>query len=428
MKLPTLEHPEQDNSMLIKKGVTLCAILDTVRKRKDGTYSVKIRLIHKRIARLYSTKVNLSKEEFKAIATTNPRKQLRQTKVAIYGIIKEVHDIIKEMDHFSFKKFGVQFFDKKSSIKGAIVYNLYENAIQHYKEIGRIGNSNTYYYSRKSLLNYSNPDLTLHDITPEWLKGYENQLINVEGKSPTTVGMYLRPLRAIFNQAIADKIIPREIYPFRNNENPGNYQIPTSKKKNRALNNKQLKKLFEGNPKTPEQQKAKDFWFFSYACNGMNIADIVNLKNKNIDKDKIVFERWKTMYTKKKEIVIEAFLNDFTLKVLEKYRNKTGGPNDYVFPIIEVGDTEEEKYRKRKNFLDFVNQHFKKYAKSLGFHENLSSYWARHSFSTKLIREGANLEMAGQCFGHASPKTTADYFAGFENEDIKRKVSNIMKF
>jgi integrase/recombinase XerD len=34
------------------------------------------------------------------------------------------------------------------------------------------------------------------------------------GKSLTTVGIYLRPLRAMFNEAIAANLITQEYYPF----------------------------------------------------------------------------------------------------------------------------------------------------------------------------------------------------------------------
>jgi hypothetical protein len=48
----------------------------------------------------------------------------------------------------------------------------------------------------------------------------------------------------------------------------------------RALT-KEDSKLFNAHTET-EQEKAKTFLVFSYACNGMNIKDIALLKFKNI--------------------------------------------------------------------------------------------------------------------------------------------------
>src|SRR5690606_17208599 len=101
--------------------------------------------------------------------------------------------------------------------------------------------------------------LEFKDITSQWLTEYEDNLIK-NGKSKTTVGMYLRPLRAIFNTAISNNTIKADLYPFGKRK----YTIPTPKGVKKALPKEDLKTLFNGTPKTPEQQKAKDFWFFSY--------------------------------------------------------------------------------------------------------------------------------------------------------------------
>jgi hypothetical protein len=59
-------------------------------------------------------------------------------------------------------------------------------------------------------------------------KNEENQQL-----SRSTIGIYLRPLRSIFNEAIADGIIKKEkCYPFGKRK----YQIPTSKKQRKHLN------------------------------------------------------------------------------------------------------------------------------------------------------------------------------------------------
>jgi integrase/recombinase XerD len=53
-----------------------------------------------------------------------------------------------------------------------------------------------------------------------------------DGKSITTVGIYNRTLRAIFNDAIAEEVISREnYYPFGNRK----YKIPASRNVKKAL-------------------------------------------------------------------------------------------------------------------------------------------------------------------------------------------------
>ena len=65
----------------------------------------------------------------------------------------------------------------------------------------------------RSLENFKK-NLKFTDITPSFLKKYERWMLD-NGKSITTVGMYLRALRAIFNQQNIDS----KLYPFsKNNE------------------------------------------------------------------------------------------------------------------------------------------------------------------------------------------------------------------
>jgi site-specific recombinase XerD len=66
--------------------------------------------------------------------------------------------------------------------------------------------------------------------------------------------------------------------------------------------------------------------------------------------------------------------------------------NDYVFPIISDKYNEVEKRNKIKNFTKFINQNLKKLAKKIGITDEISTYWARHSFATNSIRNGATME------------------------------------
>jgi integrase/recombinase XerD len=49
--------------------------------------------------------------------------------------------------------------------------------------------------------------------------------------SKTTIGLYVRSLRCIFNEAIEDGIIKRDRYPFGRRR----YQVPTSRNIKKAL-------------------------------------------------------------------------------------------------------------------------------------------------------------------------------------------------
>lgn len=91
-------------------------------------------------------------------------------------------------------------------------------------------------------------------------------------------------------------------------------------------------------------------------------------------------------------------------------------------------DSEILKFKKIKNFTRFVNQNLKILAKNNGITDEISSYWARHSFATNLIRSGKSMEIIGEAFGHSDKKTTQNYFAGFDNETKKEISNDLMNF
>ena len=236
--------------------------------------------------------------------------------------------------------------------------------------------------------------------------------------------MYIRALRAIFNKAIASNDIKKEFYPFGS----AKYQPPAVRKVKKALSSQELRKLFECTPSSPEQEKARDFWFFSYMSNGTNIKDIAQLKYKDLDKDTIRFFRAKTINTNKgnlKEITV--FLNDFSQSVIVRYGNKETGSENYVFNILNDSMNAEQQKTAIQNFTRFINQHIKKLCTSIEL-PDISTYWARHSFATMSIRNGASMELIQESLGHGNLKTTMNYFAGFEKKDKEALAKKLLEF
>jgi site-specific recombinase XerD len=90
--------------------------------------------------------------------------------------------------------------------------------------------------------------------------------------------------------------------------------------------------------------------------------------------------------------------------------------------------TEVEKFKKSNNFTRLLNQHLKKLAKANGLPEEISVYWARHSFATNAIRSGASLEQISQALNHHDLATTKGYFAGFEDDAMRKLTENLMNF
>jgi site-specific recombinase XerD len=197
----------------------------------------------------------------------------------------------------------------------------------------------------------------------------------------------------------------------------------------KALTQDQLRKLFHIEPTQKEHELAKDFWFFSYACNGMNMKDIANLQYSNINDDTIFFYKAKTKLTSKtnqKPILI--FRNEIIDGIIEKYGTKPVRPSNYIFDIIRPGLSAENERSKIKNFTRLINQHLQHLCKLHDLPDDITTYWARHSFATNAIRKGVSMEFIQESLGHNNIKTTQNYFAGFEDSKRKEFASSLMDF
>jgi site-specific recombinase XerD len=396
--------------------------LDVRRAKQNGKYPVKLRVFTPmpRTQKLYATPYEFTKDEFHSIwETTKPRKEHKEDRLKLQAIEARANEIANQLSIFSFDAFERLLFSGTSKTQRDIQF-YYQQAIALYNRNQQIGTAESYSQSLKTLIEFSGKtSLAFHAITPQWLKDYERFMTDEKKRSKTTIGIYLRPLRAIFNTAISDKVITADQYPFGRKK----YSIPAPQGVKKALTKEQLKLLFETEPISPDQQKAKAFWFFSYSCNGMNFKDIACLQYKNINGDTLSFVRAKTANTNKKQAPATVYLSSYAQSIIEQYGNQQTNPESLLFPIIEAGDSKETQHRKIGNFVRFVNQHFSKFAKSIGIKEQVSTYWARHSFATNAIRSGASMEFVSEALRHSNLKTTQAYFAGFEDEK-KREISN----
>lgn len=406
--------------------------LDTRRAKKNGKFPVKLRVFTPtpRIQKLYPTKFEFTEKEFESIyLTTKPRTEHKETKRELQAIENKAIDTAKEINPFTFEQFEKKLFRKVG--EGENVYYQYQITIDTFKKQGQIGTASTYELSLKSLKEYwlhlkgkEPKHLLFSDITVKWLNGYEKFMTD-KGRSLTTVSMYLRALRALFNKAIAEKEIDGEIYPFGKRK----YQVPAKRSVKKALSKEQLKTLFEAETNSVAHQKAKDFWFFSYSCNGMNIKDIALMKYKDLQDDKLIYYRAKTINTGKADLKpITVYLTEYSKSIIEKYGNKNKNANNLVFSIITENQTMEDKQRVIKNFTRFINQHIKEIALSNGITSEISTYWARHSFATNAIRNGASMEFVSEALNHSNLKVTQGYFSGFEDKDKKEFMTSLMDF
>lgn len=381
--------------------VTGVIFFDDRRAKKDGLFPVKFRITFRRDRKYINTGFALSSIDWQRIFTAIKDKSLIDTRKKIQSQYKVIGDHISEM--VDKDKFSFDLLDKRlgRGDKNNVI-SAFEAQISTLRLNGQIGTAITYKCAMNSLIKYNNDNnvLPFSRINKTWLQGYEKTMID-SGNRYTTVSMYLRSLRAIFN-------ISETNSPF------DKYKIPKGEGRKMALSKKQINGVLMNhsviNGSTTE--KMRDLWYFSYMTNGINVKDLISLKWSNIVNNEIHFIRAKTARTREDKKSIKAPI----LPQMQTIINKWGcRDNTYIFGYMQDGLNGDEIRTVCQNVTRLMNKHLKTIAEEAGL-PHISTYSARHSYASNLLRGGASTEFISEQLGHGSITTTQAYLEGFEPE------------
>lgn len=411
----------------MKKKPTISIILDLRKKFEDEKFRLALRVTFNQSPRSYSLKEYITKEDFGKLFQANIRNEkLKDLRFYCNDVLAKAQEIIDKLEVFSFESFKNELFPKNGKSyeelkrdENESISILFKEYITELKDEGRVSTYQSFETTLNSLQNFKK-DLRWKDITVEFLKSFEKYMIS-NGRTSTTVGIYLRTLRVIYNLAITQKIVSVDTYPFSKR----NYKIPKGRNIKKALTLEQIGKIF--NYKTIEfssEDLAKDLWIFSYVSSGINIKDICGLRYTDINNDMLSFIRAKTALTNKENLgKIEIYLNDRAKQIISKWGNidKSG----YIFDFFQEGFSPERKRLTVQNLVKLINKYMARISKESGIEIPVTTYSSRHSYSSVMKNSGASIEFISESLGHASVKTTSAYLSSF-TDDTKKKYSDLL--
>ncbi|MFA6400463.1 MAG: site-specific integrase [Salinivirgaceae bacterium] len=407
-------------------GVTTAIIQDKRIKRNDGTYAIKLRVIYQRITKYYPLGIHLSEDDWKEVNEKKPKSKYKKNKLLFNKTELNAIEVIRTLSPFSFEAFE-KTYNKRSDLSKD-VFSLIDDYIKILKKNKQFGTAESYGSSKSSFILFlkekKRKKLNFGDITPEWLQDYEDWMLSEE-ESITTVGVYLRNLRAIINKAINDGLFNREFYPF----GKWKYQIPSGRNIKKALTMKEIQLIFEYVPRSEEENKARDIWLLSYLFNGANFKDIAMFQYRNIRGNSLIFIRNKTKKTTKKDIqpVIISLIPE-TVEMINKWGVKPIDADQYIFGFIDGTETEELQRVKIKQAAKTNNKYIKRIGERLGLPLKLTLGVSRHTWATIMKNLGASDEIVGDGLGHQLLSTTKNYLGSFEDEVREQFQSKLLKF
>lgn len=402
-----------------KDAVSILTILDSRRPKADGKYPVKVQIIYQRTQRYYPTGKTLTPEEWEKLPTTKTRSlvAIRESIENSFNIVRgQVESMVFGGD-FSFDVLNQRL--KKGS--SSTVNTAFRVKIEALKADDMVGNSMIYDTVIKGLERFAGGNIAYHTITTDWLNRYEKFLLT-EKKSYSTIGIHMRTLRAILNDAKRIGIIKESAYPFGRDK----YEVKASEGRKMALSLEQIGQIVRYDDGSAATAKYRDYWLFLYLCNGINMADFVKLKYANIEDGEIYFVRQKTERTNRMRREIRAIVTPEMQAIIDRWGNPPV-PDSYIFPVLK-GDEDAMTVKKKTQYTTrAINKRMAEIGKQLGV-SHISTYTARHSYATVLKRSGANIAYISESLGHSSLQTTETYLASFEKEERQKNAALLTNF
>lgn len=357
--------------------------------------------------------------------------------------------IAKIEPYFSFELFAQvisgHYQPEQNSVYSTDVLKALRDRAQRFKDQGDVGSAGVSNTAARSFERFAifqkittekAPAVPMQIVTKKVLRDYEAWMLKY-GKaskkkesvdtpaSISTIGMVLRNVRTVFNEAIEARVLDKDFYPF----GKGGYTIPAATNKKKALDENTIREIFDFQCTSESMQRARDLWVFSYLCNGMNFTDICNLKVQDISlKEQILeFVREKTKDSNRQDIKkIRINLFPEAVAIIQKWGNLDQPPRSYLFPFLNETMDAERRMLKTKQVIKNTNDQLAKIALALKMDVKLRTYEARHSFATALLRSEAPLAFISQSLSHSSIATTQKYLGSFEDEQAKKYLSALI--
>jgi len=390
---------------------TVNMFLDKRVSKKSGKFPLKLNIYCKPHNKLYKTDIDLTSDEWLKLNSERLRDEnLKSVRIKISALKAKATKILENMGPFSFKKFEEAFYENAIDLNSLKLSDLFDRYIDIQNKKGNVGTAISYRTSKNSILEFDK-NISLYDLTPVFLQEYEDYMVKNK-RSLSTIGIYLRQLRAIYNDAISRSLINKVDYPFGKNK----YVIPVSSNTKKALTDNEIRTLLNYLPTKIEEVKALDFWVLSYLCNGMNFCDILQLRPENIEGRYLTFIRSKTKNTKKGTLQqIRVHITTRAVQILNKWKSSIPEPH-YYFPFLKEEHTPIQKKYIIQGFIKTTNKHMETIRLRLNIKTKCNTYSCRHSFATRLKREEMSTEYISESLGHSNILTTSAYLAQFDDK------------
>lgn len=387
-------------------------VLDTRRKKADGTFSVIYRITDVKKVYTISSGISIQESEWdeakREVVKNHPNALTINTTLSKkYYLIQNGILKLEDSGRFSYEELKTQISGKPKIFTNTTFKVFSEIIIADMVSAKRIGNAIVYQTAVNQFLDYcKKPKIKFAEISYTMLDGFIQSLV-LRGLRQNSIGNYLRSLRAIFNKAIKAKVVDREYYPFYD------ISIKTEKTKKRAIAKQDIINLENLHLKENSKEwHARNYFLLSYYLRGVSFTDLAYLKSINIVNGRITYRRRKThkLYNvklfKKAELLLDMYCSS---------------KNNYLLPILCSSDKEDTLESKKliSQWIKTTNKYLNRIVLPTLGAGKLTTYVSRHTWATVAKKLGYSNELIAEALGHQyGNRITNIYLDDFDVEVI----------
>ena len=272
------------------------------------------------------------------------------------------------------------------------------------------------------------------DLDTDFLKKWKEHLIDTRGLNNATLKNYFKKLRQVWNRARMENVhnLPDPFISIKLKEN--------NEVQHKGLTQYEFSELERIRIVNSEEMSpgyiALDTFLIQFYTLGMRVGDVLVLKWKNIEGNKIVYRMRKTnkdIHVPIGEQLLKILWRYFPIKErwlapleMEVAKNLEKIGDDYILPYMkkDVKVNTIKYYNQISSKTAIVNRDLKQIGNRLNI-QKLTSHMARHTFSSVMIRNGANAKQIQQSLGHANLNLTQLYINSFTAEELDNVILNV---
>lgn len=266
---------------------------------------------------------------------------------------------------------------------------------------------------------HKSKELRFQEINLRFLKRFKTYLMGNRYLTETSTLNVMVLIRLIYNRAIADKVVSKDLYPF----GKGGFKIKFPETHKVGLNKKEILILETVQNISEVERHALNVWLYSFYFAGMRVSDVLFTKWSMIYDSRLHYRMSKNGKIVSLKIPLKA------LAILKSYEKHKNSEDDFVFPEMRKADLNNAKdvYNKIKVATSKFNKHLKSLTKKVGINKKVTMHIARHSFGN-IAGDSIHPLMLQKLYRHSDIKTTINYQANFIHKAADDALDSVVNF